>query len=138
MWISLFESYAEAFPKQVWRNLLVASINENLLKKLKITCDMDYKTIKQLVQSQSEPNHVDNSKLVPMDDTVAAIYQLCDLKREKHESVDSYFSRFKEAARRADINKDDTLTKFFLQNLNSSRMVKYVNQAIALQMSLSS
>ena len=99
---------------------------------------MDSKTIMRLIQSQSEPSFLDNSRQVPMDDSVTAIYQLNDLKREKHESVYSYFSRFKVAARKADINKDDTLNIFFLQNSNSSRMVKYVNQAIALQMSLSS
>ena len=138
IWISLFESYADAFPKSVWRNLLVASINENLLKKLKINCDMDYNTIKQLVQSESIVSHMDHSRKVTMDDTVAAIYQLCDLKRDKHESVENFFYRFLVAAKQADISKEETLISFFLRSINSVRMVMFINQAIVLQKLISS
>ncbi|CAF0809296.1 unnamed protein product [Brachionus calyciflorus] len=64
-------------------------------------------SIKQLIQSRVE-SPVNCDRFVDKRETVAAIYELCELKRGKHESVEKYFSRFSEAAKRADINGEDT------------------------------
>ncbi|CAF0975241.1 unnamed protein product [Brachionus calyciflorus] len=134
VWISMFESYAESFPKSKWKNLLLASVEVDVLKKLKASKlnEIDYKQVKQLLSSMDQFELMETKSL----DVVAAINELCVLKRGKAEKIESYFQRFMEAARRADIQKEETLIKFFLQNLNNKRMVQYINQAITLQKSL--